>query len=385
MMLRLRQVTAKGFRNWISLRICGNFLDGIWRFVMEAVIFACSRKAYLLQKRLEGKWALEQPESKIICKVKCKSLPELSEKKSLKECAAEYFSRADALVFIGAAGIAVRLIAPFLGHKSKDPAVVVLDEQGKFCISLLSGHAGGANELTEKVAGWVGAVPVITTATDREGKFAVDEFARKNGLFITDWEMAKRVSVEILEGRQVWVDSELPLEGRMPEGLSWYQDGIGKKNAEDMLLSISYHKIPGRFLENTLCLVPKAVVVGIGCRKGTAKEKIADAVGQCLSEERIWTEAVCMAASIDLKKEEAGLLAYCQESGFPFITFSSEELQKAEGEFSSSHFVKEVTGVSCVCERSAVLAAEGKLLCQKKIYDGVTVALAVKQKGKAVF
>lgn len=352
---------------------------------MEAVIFSCSKKAYLLQKRLEGKWVLEQPESKVRCKVKCKSLPEFSEEKSLKECVGECFSQADALVFIGAAGIAVRLIAPFLGHKSKDPAVVVLDEQGKFCISLLSGHAGGANELARQIAEWIGAVPVITTATDREGKFAVDEFARKNALFITDWEMAKQVSVEILEGRKVWVDSELPLEGEMPAGLSWYQDGIAKKNAKEMLLLISYHKIPASFLENTLCLVPKVVVVGVGCRRGTTKEKIADAVRLCLSEERIWTDAVCMVTSIDLKKEEAGLIAYCHEKGVPFITFSSEELQKAAGEFSSSHFVEEVTGVSCVCERSAVLAAEGQLLCHKRVYDGVTVALAVKQKGKAVF
>ena len=350
---------------------------------MKAVIFACSRKAYLLQRRLESRWQKEQPDSTVLCKVKCKSLPELSEKKSLSQCVAEYFSQADALVFICAAGIAVRSIAPFLQHKSTDPAVVVLDEQGKFCISLLSGHAGGANALTKQIAEWTGVVPVITTATDREGLFAVDDFARKNRLAVTDWKMAKQISAKLLEGKRVGICSELPWKGELPKELYWYHGSMEEKQLEETIIFISCRRVS--IPENTLCLVPKSVVVGIGCRKGTAKEKIADAIHQCLFEEGILAEAVSVVASIDLKKGEAGLCGYCQEKQIPFVTFSAKELQKAEGEFSASFFVKEVTGVSCVCERSAVSAAGGELLCHKKVYDGVTVALAIKNSDRLIF
>lgn len=346
---------------------------------MRAVIFACSKKAYLLQKNLEKKWKEERPDSTIRCVIKCKSLPELSEKKSLSGCVAECFNQTDALVFISAAGIAVRSIAPFLQHKSKDPAVVVLDEQGTFCISLLSGHTGGANELTKQIAEWTGAIPVVTTATDREGVFAVDEFARKNELIVTDWNMAKRISVEILEGKRVGIYSELTWKGELPKGLYWCQGAVEKKSPEEMVIFISYRKISAVYLKNTLCLVPRAVVVGIGCRKGIAKDKIDSAIRQCLLEEEILIEAVGVVASIDLKKEEKGICAYCEEKTLPFVTFSAERLRTAEGKFSVSPFVEEVTGVSCVCERSAVLASGGELLCHKKIYDGVTVALAVKR------
>jgi len=353
---------------------------------MRVVIFACSKKAYQLQKKLEKRWKEEQPDSIIFCKVKCKSLPEISEKKSMSECTEEYFSQTDAFVFISATGIAVRSIAPFLQHKSTDPAVVVLDEQGMFCISLLSGHAGGANELTKQIAEWTGAIPVITTATDREGVFAVDEFARKNGLTVTDWNMAKQISVEILEGKQVGMYSDLPWKEELPKELYWYLGELEKKPPKETVIIISYRKISRAFLENTLYLVPKVIVVGMGCRKGTAKEKIEAAIKQCLWEEEILIEAVSTVASIDLKKDEAGICAYCKERNLPFVTFSAEKLQTVEGEFSASSFVEKVTGVSCVCERSAVLAAGGELLCRKKVYDGVTVALAVKncylEKGK---
>lgn len=354
---------------------------------MTIVIFACSRQAYELMKKLE-KSLRQQSDITIICKVKCRSLPDVSEKGSLSECVGEWFDKTDAFLFISAAGIAVRAIAPYIRHKSTDPAVLVMDEQGMFCISLLSGHMGGANELTNRIAGLSGAVPVITTATDREGKFAVDEFARRNQMSVMDWNLAKRISASILEGKRIGVYSELPFKGELPEELFIYD--AESKDLDEMVICISYQKLSGISglrkvsLCNILQLVPKILVVGIGCRKEIPKERIENAIECCLQEEGLLQEALCAVASIDLKKEEEGLLAYCKEKSLPFFTYSSEELQQVKGEFSASAFVKEVTGVACVCERSAVLAAEGMLLCHKKIYDGVTVALAVK-KGKAEF
>lgn len=115
---------------------------------------------------------------------------------SLRDWTGRRFAQSDAIIFIGACGIAVRSIAPFVSSKKTDPAVVVIDEQGKFAISLLSGHIGGANELTEEISNLLHATPVITTATDINNKFAVDVFAKTNGCYISDMTMAKEISAK---------------------------------------------------------------------------------------------------------------------------------------------------------------------------------------------
>ena len=327
----------------------------------------------------------------VIEHVKCSQLPELSRKESLSECVGNLFGKADVLIFVCAAGIAVRSIAPYIGHKSEDPAVIVLDELGTFCISLLSGHAGGANEWTERIADMIGAVPVITTATDREKRFSVDDFARKNHLLVTDWTLAKEISVDVLAGKRIIIYTELPIEGMVPRECEVnvlkkaddMAEDIGKKalqqeccaqNRKKSTVIISSKEVGGHALQ----LIPKNIVIGIGCRKETSEEKIASAVKQCLKQEQIDVRAVAAVASIDLKKEEKGLVDFCKRLSVPFLTYTAEELGKAEGSFAVSAFVEKVTGVSCVCERSAVVAAKGSLLCHKKVFDGVTVAVARK-------
>lgn len=340
---------------------------------MNVLIIACSRQAYNLMKKLEKVWKEKESDINIICKVKCSSLPDISEKCSIRDCVGEWFNKVDAIVFISAAGIAVRSIAPFIKHKSVDPAVVVVDEKGKFSISLLSGHSGGANELAEKIGSMLGALPVVTTATDREGKFAVDDFARKNRLIIKNWELAKKIAVDILEGNKIGIYSEIVLEGKMPEEL--YLCSLSESK-----IIISYRKQS----DNILQLIPKIVAVGIGCRKNTSEDKIAFAINSCLKEENIMSEAVVMVSSINIKKEEKGITDYCKKMNLPFITYSAEELKNVYGDFASSDFVESITGVSNVCERSAVAVSKGRLICKKKVYDGVTVALA-EMKGCAVF
>ena len=133
----------------------------------------------------------------------------------LKNGQEEDFEDCDAIVFIGACGIAVRSIAPFVKSKKIDPAVVVVDEQGQFAISLLSGHIGGANELTEEIAEILRAQSVITTATDLNDKFAVDVFAKKNGCFISDMELAKEISAALLAGKEVGFASDFPWIGEI--------------------------------------------------------------------------------------------------------------------------------------------------------------------------
>lgn len=126
--------------------------------------------------------------------------------------------------------------------------------------------------------------------------------------------------------------------------------------------------------------MPRSIVIGIGCRKGVSPEKIRSAVIQCFAQEGICLCAAAAAASIDLKKEEEGILAFCREEGLPFLTYTAEELAGQRGEFTESAFVRQITGVSNVSERS-VAAAGGKLLGKRRIYDGVTVALGRREGG----
>lgn len=351
---------------------------------MKLFFIACSRRANELMNKAAGLWQERHPEDEIICKVKCKSLPDISERKSLTECVGEWFEKEDAFVFFGAAGIAVRCIAPCLGHKSTDPAVVVIDEGGSFCISLLSGHVGGANWLTRQLSALLGAVPVITTATDREGKFAVDVFAKENNFVLTDWKRAKEISALILEGGTIGFLADASFafawEGEIPKQLRL--TGAEEKLREGIWISPC--RMDQQPFPLTLQLIPRIITVGIGCRRNVPKEKIAQAVESCLLENRILFQAVGRVASIDLKSREEGLLAYCEEKGLPFQTFSAKELEAQNGEFTGSGFVKQVTGVENVCERSAVAASGGSLLCGKRVYDGVTVALAA-GKGRIVF
>lgn len=353
---------------------------------MEVLMIACSKSAYRLMLSIKKKWIEKEPDVDISCRVKCSTLPDVSMPQSVSECVAQEFERVDAIVFFAATGIAVRSIAPCLNHKSVDPAVLVMDETGAFCISLLSGHAGGANELTKKLADWSGAVPVITTATDREGKFSLDDYARKHELVVTDWKLAKELSVAVLEGERIgfFVEKacdafEEELLGGVPDTVSVYNTKQKTETHNQKGIQISHSQSFHGAFPVTLQLVPKRFVLGIGCRKNIAEERIARAVEQCLAEENIRKEAVCAVASIDLKKQEPGLLAYCQKEKIPFLTYSAEELAALEGEYSESSFVEQTTGVSNVCERSAVAASKGELVCRKKIYDGVTVAIGRKK------
>lgn len=343
---------------------------------MTILMIACSRRAYAQMQKLARTWRQKERAIHIISKVKCSSLPDLSEKKTISECVSEELrAGADAVIFFCAAGIAVRTMAPLLVHKSVDPAVLVIDEMGKFCISLLSGHAGGANSLAERVGAMTGALPVITTATDLEQKFAVDDFARRNGLLVADWAMAKRISAAILEGEHVRICSDLVLEGDLPEELRETGDHEPQNS-----IRITCRQLESSETSAVLQLIPRTVVAGVGCRRGTPEEKIAAAIESCFREEHIRTESLAALASIDLKREEEGIVSYCRKRDLPFRTYSPEFLRGLCGDFAESSFVEETTGVSNVCERSAQAASGGRLICHKKVYDGVTVALAEKKR-----
>lgn len=275
------------------------------------------------------------------------------------------FQWADAMVFVGSIGIAVREIAPHVKNKLIDPAVVAIDELGKFVVPLLSGHIGGANDLALELAQLLGSTPVITTATDINKKFSVDAWAARQGLFITNMTAAKSVSAEILE-HPVPLMSDFPIVTNLPNGVAAGENGtVG--------ICISCHK--KKPFDETLLLVPPILHLGIGCRRGTPTEQIQSAVDFVLQEHCIHPKAIKQVTSIDLKKDEEGLNAFCAEKKWPAVFYSAEELNAVEGEFISSPCVLRVTGVDNVCERSAMIGAE-KLLVRKTIHNSVTVAVA---------
>lgn len=272
------------------------------------------------------------------------------------------FSWADTILFVGSTGMAIRGIAPWVKDKKTDPAVIVIDEAGTFVISLLSGHIGGANAETRILAQKIGAQPVITTATDINGRFSVDDWAARHHVTIGSMKAAKAVAAAILE-RDVPMVCDFPMN-TYPSGVVTGDTGevgiyIGWKNCQPF--------------DTTLQLIPRCLNLGIGCRRDTPEEAIERAVTSILGE--IPLEAVAKVASIDLKANEPGLLAFCEHHGIPAVFYTSEQLKAVPGDFPASSFVNSITGVDNVCQRAAML--DGKTcIIQKTAMDGVTVSLA---------
>lgn len=373
--------------------------------IRRVLLITCSVRGYATMQKLAKK--LENISgAEIIAKVKCEALPEVSMKETVKACVDEYFEQVDAIVFVTASGIAVRSVAEHLTHKSKDPAIVCMDECSKHVISLVSGHAGGANALTQMLADVMWATPVITTATDVEGQFSIDDYAREHNLVVTDWAKAKAISAEVLAtgAKPVWMDEAEVLQEEEKNAceIRKEQKSTGIDGCENEInvqeLQIGSHQViitpqDGSVDVQTLQLIPRCIVAGVGCKKGTPVDKIEHAVQDAFAKAGLRMEALCAVVSIDLKKEEAGLLEFCETRNVPFETYAAEELQAVPGTYSASEFVSGVTGVDNVCERSAVKyasehgmnqgeqllgrqAKHGELLLRKQAYGGVTVALA---------
>lgn len=280
-----------------------------------------------------------------------------------------HFHHADALLFIGAAGIAVRSIAPLLDSKTTDPAVIVIDEAGRYCIPILSGHLGGANLLARQLARGLGAQAVLTTATDARGVFAADSWARGNGLLVANPEQIRAVSAKGLAGEEICLFSRFPLQGVLPAGVRL----VDADAPADVRVDI---RRPAQ--GPPLWLVPKAVWLGIGCRRGTSAGQIEALYQQLLEEESLHPKTLLGVATIDLKRREPGLLAFCAKHALPLRAYSATTLDGLIGDFTASPFVESTTGVDNVCERSAMMRGD-ELIVRKRARDGVTMALAVQK------
>ena len=276
------------------------------------------------------------------------------------------FDSFSAVVFVCACGIAVRTVAPFIKSKTSDPAVIVIDDCGKYVIPVLSGHIGGANRLAEHIAGLIGAEAVITTATDTGGHFSPDSFAVANSLIISDMTASKLIASAVLDGEKIGLESDYRFVN-VPCEIS-----CGKQCRTGIYIGTE-NKRP---FSVTLKLIPKNIVLGIGCRRGISGQAVESAVKRVLCGAGICFERVSAVATADIKSDERGLAEFCRNYSLPVYFYSAEELSETAGSFSSSDFVKKITGVDNVCERSAVRHSGGKLTVQKTAFDGVTVAVA---------
>lgn len=283
----------------------------------------------------------------------------------------ENFHKKDTFLFICAAGIAVRMIAPLIRSKDVDPAVIVMDEFGRHAIPVLSGHLGGANQAAAEIAGITGAEVVITTATDLNGVFAVDLWTKKAGCTIVDVKGIRRISSAVLRGEKVGFSCGFPLEGELPKELTAEPAGTG--------ICVSLDDRLSPFEGYTFNVVPRIVTLGAGCRKDSSPEAFEEFVLGVLEQNHVSVHALEKIASIELKKNEKCFLAFSEKYGIPFETYTALQLQEAEGTFESSDFVRSVTGVDNVCERSASIGSGGgRKILSKTSGGGFTCALAVK-------
>lgn len=299
---------------------------------------------------------------------------------SVSAWAGEQMAAHHALVFIGACGIAVRAIAPWITDKLHDSPVLVMDEQGQYVIPLLSGHVGGANELAVRLAGELGAIPVITTATDLHDSFAVDLFAKRNALRICNRKGIAKVSAKVLAGEEITMSVQaghLAADEGIPSGIRLCAYPPTEK--VDVLIADSIEEI-FRKEAAELLLQPKKYILGVGCKKGTDSVKLEAFLRKILEEQGFAIEQIVALASIDVKKEEACLLEFSEKYRIPFLTYPAQELQAVPGTFHGSEFVKAQVGVDNVCERAAMKAAgaDGRICRAKQAQDGITVAIAEK-------
>jgi len=290
---------------------------------------------------------------------------------------AECFSAYRRHVFIGAVGIAVRAIAPHLRDKTQDPAVAVLDLAARFAISLVSGHAGGANALARELARLTGATAVITTGTDAAGLPGVDELAAAKGMAVDNAAVVKAVAAALLEGRPVQLYDP---EGRLLAG----EDAGGllvPTRPEDWDASapgVWCHWRAGGRHAQTFRAYPRCLCLGLGCRKGVEEREILAHVERILARESLAPQSLVASGTASIKRDDPGICAAMIALGAEYVFFSPEALADVEAA-GQSETVKRRTGTGSVCEAAALLlSGAAGLLVEKTKTSRVTCAVALR-------
>jgi len=277
----------------------------------------------------------------------------------------------EAIIFISSTGIAVRAIAPYLKNKAIDPAVIVIDSTASFVISLISGHLGGANELTLKVAECIKALPVITTATDNLGLIAPDIIARDNDLVIDDLKIAKIIASKLVAGKKIaFIDdaTEISLPKGYVEGTEEVEGLVYITNKQDLEETQTLNN----FI--TLKLIRKNIILGIGCRKDFPLVKMKESVLNILKQYNLDIRAVKIVTTVEVKRHEVAILELNKFLKSELNIWSLEEIKKVQHKYIGSDFVEKTIGARAVCEPCTALSG-GTLLTGKICCNGMTICI----------
>ncbi|MGL5051676.1 MAG: cobalt-precorrin 5A hydrolase [Fusobacteriaceae bacterium] len=266
------------------------------------------------------------------------------------------FQKYDAHIFIMATGIVVRKISSLIKSKDIDPAVLVIDENMSFAISLLSGHLGGANDLAQLLKNELGLVPIITTSSDVTGKIAVDTLAQKLKCNLDSLEAAKNVTALIVDGKNV--------ELKLPQNIT-------VENPEGVILVSNKEKI------ESVQLYPQNLILGIGSRRGVNSSDVIQFLKEVLKKHNLSYKSIKHFATVDLKADEVGIIETARYFKKELKIVSRADILEVENMFVGSDFVKKEIGVKAVSEPCSYLTSnkDGKFLEMKAKKDGITISI----------
>lgn len=294
----------------------------------------------------------------------------------IKEFLKDNWNEFQGFIFISATGIAVRMINPYIRNKAVDPAIVVMDDYGKYSISLLSGHLGGANEIALWISKKINTIPVITTASDSRNIESIDMFAKKNNYYIDDMKSITEITAMMVNHKKIGFYTE-------DKNIIKYNNLMIIKDLEKkdkslngIIIISSKDNIETLNIPYTI-LRPRNINIGIGCRKGIEKDIILEAIDIALKSKNLSPKSINSMGTIEVKKEERGIIKAAKQLNCPLKIFTIEEIGKTDHLFEKSQFVKDTIGVYSVSEPSAYLLG-GELIVNKLKHKGVTISISKK-------
>jgi cobalt-precorrin 5A hydrolase len=338
---------------------------------MKTAIIAITKHGAALARRLDG-------DRYISAKFR-NDEPAHYFEKPIKELTAEIWPQYEALVYIVSLGAVVRTIAPFLKDKHVDPAVIVVDDKANFAISVLSGHVGGANELTEQIAGCLGAQAVVTTASDVGKTIPVDILGRELGWTTELDQNITKVSAAVVNeepiafvhetGETNWWRRDTPL----PKNIQMVS--LDEARRFKTALIVTDRLIEEEFLNKAVLYRPKSLVLGMGCDRGVSCDDVEQFVFSTLERHQLAFKSVRNLATVDLKQDEPALVEFCAKHKLPMACYPSEQLKKVQAP-NPSATVEKYVGTPGVCEPAALLNSEGDLIVPKQKAPMLTLAVA---------
>lgn len=338
-------------------------------------VFALSRKGALISQKIARIYP--SCRAHVLSKYS-QEYPEFLGMNCLSQAVESCWQEQKHLIFVMAAGIVVRTIAPLIDNKAKDPAVLVVDEDGRYVISLLSGHLGGANRLAADLASSLGAQPVITTATDLAGIPALDEIAGRYKYYLENMKDWKQLAAAIMNGEKAVLISSVSFRPKFPDNVDVFSS-TPENSLEYKGIMYITERVLSAYPEPGVPYVilrPKNLIIGLGCRRGKPVTDILRVIKDAFCDAGLSLSSAAALATIDIKRDETGILEAAEELGIPLRFYSADKLSAYSGNFEESDFVKSRVGTGAVAEPAACLTAEKpSVLVKKTAHDGITVAI----------